>query len=121
MNPEQPRGPIEMQLRVRTRLRTGDFSTWLNANQCYAARNGRSFTCEGTFWNQKRLIEDAGGKRFNPCWGNWSEVTLMECLNKSGETGWYNNFGCTSASQCLTDAKARHKKMTGEEYALDPA
>lgn len=87
-----------------THLRVGNF---IDSNNCWAARNSRSFSCALSNWPQTDMINTGGsGEHENPCKGNRNEIMLMECLNKSGEDNWWQSFaGCTSADQCIKAAK----------------
>ena len=91
-------------LRARTHVQSGNFAS----DMCYMNRNTRTASCEINKWPQEKG---------NFCLGNVNEVLLMDCLRYSGEAGWWQSFpGCTSAEQCLENAKQTHKKLTGLDY-----
>ena len=75
---------------VRTQWQAGN----LASDKCYAERNNRTWECTWANWNQ--IIAW--------CRGTNNEGMLKRCLNKSGETNWWNNFeDCKGkdAAQCI--------------------
>ena len=96
-------------LHTRTRLQAGNAAS----NECYALRNGTSFGCTVIGWPQTEYVTlPPAGPLPNPCLGNKNEMTLMDCLDFSGEANWWKDFaGCTSAEQCKIKAKNKHEAL----------
>jgi len=102
-------------LPVHTHLQSGN----LASDKCYSDRNANTIVCTFRGWPQDKDRQFINPNKpgsiiteVNICRGNRNEIELMECLNHSGETGWWKNFtGCDSANQCLVQAYQKHNDL----------
>ena len=97
-------------LHTRTRLKAGNSA----ADGCYVDRNNTSTVCALMGWPQSDNIDHLLAKGHNYCRGNRNEIRLMECLDRNS-TDWWRNFAdCTSAEQCLAQAREKDKELTAK-------